>query len=309
MPDLHRWINPTWLERADAQTAWFQSAKPFKHLVLDDFFLPEQAEALLKAFPSFASGNHLNEAGLAGGKSVVEDLSRLPTPYSDLDQLLKSTAWLGFVAQLTGIPDLLFDPHYFGGGTHDNRAGQELDPHVDFNKHPVTGSHRRLNLIVYLNHNWQPEFGGQLELYENPREAGRLLKRIAPNFNRCVIFETTEWSWHAFDKIVLPEGDNRTRKSIAVYLYSHTRPDEELAKPHSTIYVDRAPPSHWRAGHTFSLEDENALQVHIARRDQHVQRLYRDLANLSEQLEQARAAATPRGLLRRVRDRVRRIWA
>ena len=80
-------------------------------------------------------------------------------PYAELDALIQSGDWLALLTRITGIPGLLYDPYYLGGGTHENRSGQGLDPHVDFNYHPSERWHRRLNLIVYLNRAWDAVVG------------------------------------------------------------------------------------------------------------------------------------------------------
>jgi hypothetical protein len=204
--------------------------------------------------------------------------------------LIQTPAFLGFVSRLTGIPDLLYDSSYFGGGTHENREGQDLDAHVDFNRHPLENWHRRLNLIVYLNHEWDAAWGGSLELHSDPRSRDDRVSLVVPLFNRCVIFETTESSWHGFSRIALP-ADRRdlSRKSIALYFYTKDRPAEELADTHSTIYVDRPLPEHFRAGATLSDADVEELRVLLTRRDQHNQRLYRDITHLTKELEDLRA--------------------
>jgi Rps23 Pro-64 3,4-dihydroxylase Tpa1-like proline 4-hydroxylase len=144
---------------------------------------------------------------------------------------LQSQEFLDFVSDLTGIPDLLHDPDYVGGGTHENRHGQGLDAHVDFNYHPRTRWHRRLNLIVYLNEQWEPGWGGELELHSDPWdvEANRTVS-ILPGMNRAVIFETTETSWHGFSQIRLPQGHRHaSRRSFAICLYTRERPAQETA--------------------------------------------------------------------------------
>lgn len=270
--------------------ARFAAAQPFPHLALDDFFEHAFVQALLAEFPPFARGNARNEAGHLGGKATVEQIRELGPAYARLDALVQSHEFLALVTRLTGIPELLYDPHYFGGGTHENRAGQELDSHVDFNRHPVTGWHRRLNLIVYLNPEWRPEWGGALELHSDPRRTDDRVLLVQPTLNRCVIFATTEVSWHGFSRIQFPAGEEaRSRRSIALYFYTRERPAEELADPHSTIYVDRPLPPHLVAGHTLDADDVAQVQMLIERRDQHVARLYRDVGALTRELEQARA--------------------
>lgn len=274
--------------------AQFTAAKPFRHVVIDGFFPTGFASSLLQDFPPFERGNARNEQGALGGKSTVERIRELGPPFAALDELVQSADFLRWLSTATGIPDLLYDPYYFGGGTHDNRDGQELDPHVDFNRHPETGWHRRLNLIVYLNPDWQDAWGGLLELHSDPRRSDDTITRIAPLFNRCVVFETTEWSWHGFDRIALPPDQSATtRRSIALYFYTRERPVEELAPEHSTIYVDRPLPERFRAGLTLSEHDVEELRILLARRDQHNQRLYGELLQLSGSRPRGQSGTLP----------------
>jgi hypothetical protein len=272
----------------------FASAAPFRHVVIDDFFAVDALQRIVAEFPPFERGSARNEAGLLGRKSVVERLPSLGGVYAELDRLIQSDNFLALISSVTGIPDLRYDAYYFGGGTHENLAGQELDPHIDFNRHPVTGWHRRLNLIVYLNEVWLPEWGGALDLHRDPRGADEVVS-ILPLRNRCVIFETTEHSWHGFRPIVAPSHQpDLSRRSIALYFYTVDRPEAELADPHSTVYVDRPLPDHFRAGYRLTDDDERTLAIAIARRDQHIQRLYADAQRLQTQLDawQARWGAT-----------------
>lgn len=284
-------INTRVVALVDDHAAAFARREPFRHVVIDDFLDPAYAERLLHEFPPFERGNAHNEAGELGGKSTVERIRDLGPSYAALDDLIQSPDFLDLISRVTGIPGLLYDPYYFGGGTHENRSGQDLDPHVDFNRHPIENWHRRLNLIVYLNHQWQDDWGGSLELHTDPRSAGDRISLVTPLFNRCVIFETTEWSWHGFGRIELPEQHaSLTRKSVALYFYTRERPDEELADTHSTIYVDRPLPERFRAGMTLADADVQELRVLLARRDQHNQRLYRDLAEATGKLGFAQVA-------------------
>lgn len=308
-PALADCIAPRTLADTERHAAAFARREPFRHVVIDDFLRPDYAAALLAAFPPFERGNARNEAGELGGKSTIERIRGLGPQYATLDDLIRTRAFLDLVGRITGIPELLYDPDYFGGGTHENREGQDLDAHVDFNRHPREGWHRRLNLIVYLNHEWDDAWGGSLELHSDPRAADDRTTLVTPLFNRCVIFETTEWSWHGFSRISLPaDRRNLTRKSIALYFYTRERPAEELAGTHSTIYVDRPLPERFRAGATLSEADMEELRVLLVRRDQHNQRLYRDIGSLTAQLESANAALRA-GTTGRVEHLLRRIVA
>ncbi len=282
-------ISPLVLAQRDAFCARFAAAQPFRHVVIDGFLEAEFAADLLTDFPAFDRGSAINEAGEKGLKSTVERVRDLEGPFALLDERVQSRAFLDFVGHVTSIPDLIYDPHYFGGGTHESLSGQELDPHVDFNRHPIEPWHRRLNLIVYLNPEWQGSWGGGLELHSNPRAPDDQVHVIEPDFNRCVIFETTEHSWHGFSRIAMPpDRAGISRKSIALYFYTLERPASELADPHSTIYVDRPLPDRFRGGLTLTDADVHEVQVLLKRRDMHSERLYRDLSRVQAELVEVR---------------------
>jgi hypothetical protein len=270
-------ISPSVLGQAAALQASFQAAEPFRHLVVDDFLQSDYCRELMAQFPAFDREHALNEFGEVGRKAVFQELPRLGPAYRRFDHMLRSREFLSFIGEITGIPKLLYDPDYIGGGTHENLDGQELDPHIDFNYHPRTRQHRRLNLILFLNPEWAPEWGGSLELHRNPwlPPEENCVKAVVPAANRCVLFETSEHSWHGFSRIRLPPGQSaRSRRSIAVYFYTRERPAAEIAPDHATVYVQRPLPPHITTGHTLVETDVREIRELLARRDQQLRFLY-----------------------------------
>ena len=264
-----REINDTVQREAATHREAFLHATPFKHTVIENFFEPSFAERLVAEFPSFDPKLSINEAGREGGKAVNTRIAEISPAYQELYATIGSPAFLNFVSELSGIPDLLMDPQMFGGGTHENRHGQELDAHVDFNYDQSQRLHRRLNLIVYLNKEWQTSWGGAIEIHSNPRKPyENRVRAFDPIFNRCILFETNEHSWHGFEKINLP-ADKRhlSRKSISIYLYTKERPAEEIAPVHATFYVQRFLPKRIVSGYTLTQKDVEELANLLLRRD------------------------------------------
>jgi Rps23 Pro-64 3,4-dihydroxylase Tpa1-like proline 4-hydroxylase len=255
-------LNPDLDSRKDEIAREFQTAKPFRHAVIPDFFAPELAERLLREFPSFENRFAIGETGDVGRKAERRQVRDISDAYREVDEFIQTAEFLDFMSELTGIPNLMYDSEYHGGGTHENVDGASLYTHVDFNYHP-RGWHRRLNLIVYLSPEWKSEWGGNLEVHSNPWEPSEdVAKEVPASFNLGVIFETTESSWHGFSRIRLPEDrKGLSRKSFAIYLYTHDRPADQTAASHSTIYVPFGLPDDVEPGTTLSDEQYELLRT------------------------------------------------
>jgi hypothetical protein len=274
-------VDPRVSRQADALAARFAQAQPFRHVVVDGFLDAGLADALLAQFPDFARGNSVSEDGRPGDKSTFERIRQLGEAYARLDDIVRSAGFLRLVERITGIDGLLYDPWYLGGGTHDNRHGAGLEAHVDFNFHPLEGWHRRLNLIVYLNPQWEPGWGGDLQLHRDPAAGVAPDASIAPLFNRCVIFETNDRSWHGFDPIALPPGQRHlSRRSIALYFYTRADAAEAPSRAHSTVYVSRPLPDRLREGHVLCADDVAMLRALLAERDARIRFQYDEIGKL-----------------------------
>jgi hypothetical protein len=267
-------LHSDWPARRGPLAAAFRSADPFPHIVLEPFLAPELCRAIAADFPPFERGSALNELGRLGDKSVVEDVRGLGPSFQKLDDVMRAPEFLELLGELSGHAGLIYDPDYVGGGTHQNRRGQELDPHVDFSHHPSRGWRRRLNLLLYLNESWDPSWGGCLELHSDPRAGVQdRVKVIEPRMNRCVIFETSERSWHGFRAIVPPrDREGIVRLSFAAYFYVEAADAPERA--HSTVYIERPLPDTLRAGVPLSHDDAATAERLLGRRLDHLQRLW-----------------------------------
>ena len=190
-------ITKSVLEQADQIRTGFVSAQPFRHACIEDFLEPQWAKTLLAEFPVFDPKRAVNEFGNIGRKAVRTDLREISDNYRTFHEYISSQLFLDAMSAMTGIPALRFDQKMYGGGTHENLEGQALDPHVDFNYDQDRKLHRRINLLIYLNEEWDVAWGGAIQLHSNPRDwANDQIKTFNCNFNRCVIFETNEHSWH-----------------------------------------------------------------------------------------------------------------
>jgi hypothetical protein len=139
---------------------------------------------------------------------------------------------------VVGVP-LYPDPGLHGGGWHIHGSGGNLNPHFDYSIHPKVGLQRKLNIIIYLSSDLQDSHGGYLGLWSHDLEANQpkeLVKSIQPKFNRAVIFDTTQNSWHGLSKpLIQPNGIYR--KSLAVYYL--TDPPPNVDKRERALFAPR----------------------------------------------------------------------
>ncbi|MFL6720871.1 MAG: 2OG-Fe(II) oxygenase [Sphingomonas sp.] len=216
----------------------YRSASPFPHIVIDDFIDPKVLRGVLDAFPPSEDKQFFDR-----------DQERLKFQYQphesssglvrNLFAELNSQAFLGFLEELTGIPGLISDPYFEGGGLHETKLGGHLGVHADFNVHSRLKIERKLNLLIYLNEAWDDSYGGALELWDRQMNACEV--RVKPVFGRAVIFNTALDSFHGHpDPLNCPP--ERSRRSIATYYYS--APEEGIsALPKRTTNFRRRPDS------------------------------------------------------------------
>jgi Rps23 Pro-64 3,4-dihydroxylase Tpa1-like proline 4-hydroxylase len=215
-----------------------QSAIPFPHFFIDNFLVESFAEEVHAAFPTFdhalkigRSFSTVNERA----KVQVTDARRFAEPIARLNQALASPEFLDLLSYVFGIPNLLSDAELVGGGIHETGPRGHLDVHVDFNYIRDRELYRRLNILIYFNQGWKEEWGGNIELWD--KEVKVCHHSFSPVFNRCVVFETSELSYHGVTAVKCPEG--QARKSFAAYYYTREAPPHWTGEEHSTIFKAR----------------------------------------------------------------------
>ncbi len=216
----------------------YQSKKPFRYVVFENFFPNDIAEKVLNEYPQISNGEWEGTTYLDQKNKFQKTTFEKGSVMESVFEELNSAEFLKWLNQVTEIEeDLIGDKDLFGGGLHQSINGAFLNVHVDYNINPQTKYHRRLNVIVYMNKDWKDEYEGHLELWDLTDDKKVLLEKVAPNFNRCVIFETNEISFHGHPKQLNTPKD-MNRKSIATYYYTKNRPENEITKEHNTIYVN-----------------------------------------------------------------------
>ena len=194
----------------------YRANAPYPHIVMDDFLDQDLLRQVVAEFPDSS-----------GQDCFLRDQERYkfqfrpdecPGPATRmLFAELNSRAFLAFLSAMTGIEGLIADPYYAGAGLHETRRGGHLGIHADFPHHNDMNVDRRLNLLIYLNDDWAPDYGGALELWDRKMKAAE--HKVLPLLNRAVVFNTDHDTFHGHpDPLTCPP--DRSRRSIATYYYT-----------------------------------------------------------------------------------------
>lgn len=212
-------------------------ANPFPHIVINNFLPDELIKQILNNFPHESVEEEVKfEIGYAG------QFKRQIPPVNcngfnrNLFAFLNSEPIIRFIESITGIDKLIPDPYFAGGGYHETKSGGLLGIHADFRINKELNLNRRVNMIIYLNEEWKPEWGGALELWDKSMTS--VEQSVLPILNRCVIFNTDQDSYHGHpDPLTCPE--HVSRKSIALYYYTASESVLFETPAHDTMYKAR----------------------------------------------------------------------
>ena len=231
-------LNKSVIENLENFNQKFLSKKPFKYVVIENFIEEPIAKKIYDSYPEI----DVNSSNWNGTTYINQKNKFCKTQFEEnsilyeLFKELNSEAFLKILSKITFIPNLIADNELFGGGLHQSINGAFLNVHIDYNIHPKTKYHRRCNLIIFMNKEWNDDYNGHLEFWDfTNHKNGELLEKISPTFNRAVIFETNEISYHGHPH-PLNTPKNLTRKSIATYYYTKEREDIDVVSEHNTIY-------------------------------------------------------------------------
>jgi hypothetical protein len=246
----------------------FQSRKPFKYLVIDNFLPIKKANNLLKSFPKiesekwivgydkennpikFAKDNPFEKKLIA-----ISDRNKFPSNHKKIFHFFNSQIFLNLIKDLTGINNLLIDTTGRHAGLRGMLEGSYQHIHSDAMIHPDTGLRKRLSVILYLNKEWDESMGGSLELWDD--NMTNCADKIIPAFNRLVIFECTEKSYHGVPDIIKLKDINDMRKSLIMSYMSTSEPNDRKLGRKRAKFVAR--PTDLKDEKTEKLRQERTM--------------------------------------------------
>jgi Rps23 Pro-64 3,4-dihydroxylase Tpa1-like proline 4-hydroxylase len=240
---MNSYLSPSFKNLVSVATkfqAEYQNNVPFPNIHFNDFFNTEFLDSVLAEF----NINEERDSVFFNDANQLKWSSKGDTSFGqntkELIHFLNTESFLQFLQKLTGIEEtLLPDPYLIGGGLHEIKRDGFLKIHADFNKHTKTKLDRRINVLIYLNKDWEDEYGGHFELWN--KDMTHCEKKIKPDFNTLAIFSTSDYSYHGHPS-PLNCPVNSSRKSIALYYYTNGRPQNEVhtgLQDHGTLFKVR----------------------------------------------------------------------
>ena len=190
----------------------YLAAQPFPHLIIDNFCDEEKLTRAYNAIPEL--NNKSRDYAFANNKFEKSNYKEICPELKELYEDLSSERFNNILSFITAKKTFV-DPKNFGGGLHQGKKNSFLDMHLDFNYHPLHKNwYRELNLLLYLNKDWKPEYKGELKIKDlrTNDEAD-----LAVPFNRLIVQQCGPYTLHGYDMTNFPEG--RYRTSIATYAY------------------------------------------------------------------------------------------
>jgi Rps23 Pro-64 3,4-dihydroxylase Tpa1-like proline 4-hydroxylase len=207
----------------------FVSADPFPFVYIDNFLDPALAKSLSENFPSLKKMDIFYK-GLNEQKGEHSSFENLHEDFTVLKKKLFTQTFVEQIENITGVKGLHLIDDRYGCGLHQGGNNSFLDPHIDYNLHPILKKQRRFNFLVFLNEEWEKDWGGSLQFFNS--NGTESVASIEPKFNRAVIFICNPVSYHGYNLIQCPE--NVTRKSF--YLYFFSEPQKHLIF-HDTVFT------------------------------------------------------------------------
>jgi hypothetical protein len=210
---------------------------PFYYQVINNFLDIKKAKNISEEFPDYNCPAWFEYNNPLENKKTCNNWYYFgPETYKTFSYL-NSPEFIQKLQDITGIKTLYPDIGLHGGGLHIHGTGGKLNVHLDYSIHPKLKLQRKLNLIIYLAEDWNTEWGGSLEFWSHNQAKNKPENKIVTIdniFNRAILFDTTQNSWHGFpEPLTCPEG--KYRKSLAVYYL--TDPPEEIDQRPRALYA------------------------------------------------------------------------
>jgi Rps23 Pro-64 3,4-dihydroxylase Tpa1-like proline 4-hydroxylase len=213
----------------------FQTQSP-NHFFHSNFFPDQDAKSILAEWPAAGSpwktSQPLVDFGV-GIKNEINDLDKMGERTRDILKLLQSSEFIRSLEFITGIDNLCPDLSMHGCGLVNTPKNGFLKIHADFNYLERLKKYRRINIVIYLNEEWQKEWKGDINFYSE--DLTTTIKSYSPLFNNFIMFRVSDKVFHGYpEPIDCPTG--MSRKSINFFYYTDEPDKDQSIHAHKTIW-------------------------------------------------------------------------
>ena len=201
--------------------------KENKYLVIDNFLDNDMALICQTEILNSEPNNWDKYNNCFEQKKTYRDKNNFPENVNDLFKTFTSEEFINNLNKLTGL-NLINENDKIFWGVHLFNDADKLDIHVDAGRHLKTGLVKAVTLGIYLSYNWNEENGGYIEFWEGDKSSidnpkiYRCKEKILPVFNRCIIFENNDTSWHGAPEPCICKN-NEKRIFLTLSYLSHEK--------------------------------------------------------------------------------------
>jgi Rps23 Pro-64 3,4-dihydroxylase Tpa1-like proline 4-hydroxylase len=180
---------------------------PYKIWIIDDFLDESVAEKINAEWPPNEDTHWFRgRQEIEGKKNILEHgmlaistLENMPSYISEVVSYFHSDAFTELLKKYTGFTNLLSDTTMRWSGLRVMLPNSYQLIHSDARKNPFTGKNKKVTALYYLNKDYIAEDGGCLEIWND--SITECVHRIEPAYNRMVIFENSNTSYHGVPEV------------------------------------------------------------------------------------------------------------
>ena len=200
---------------ADELREKYSQGYPVPHYIIDDFLPADVYQAVLETFSNIPEHRYKIFENEISYRKECRNFAEAPL-LQTLANSFNSKLFVDWFESVAGAEKLVPDPHFLGGGFCRSSRNTTLGLHTDFNWNDSLRLNRKNNAILYMNQEWQPEWNGHLEFWDNDRT--ECLVRVEPKPNRLIFWDYGYDLVHGHpDPILCPE--HLSRDSLILFYY------------------------------------------------------------------------------------------
>lgn len=203
-----------------------------RYFILDDLLPSQIANQIYENFPNPNSDLWIKANTFRERKSSFAKIDKLNPIIGEITDAFHGMKIIKVIQDICKIKDLEADPSLYAGGISLMQKNDFLNPHIDNSHDASRVRYRRLNLLYYISPDWDESCGGNFELWND-----KVTKpfEIVSKFNRLVVMETNDTSWHSVNTVTT----NRPRCCVSNYYFSKSSPKEVIDYYHPTSFLGR----------------------------------------------------------------------